>query len=289
MKRPHGLGRREEVVLGLLRRVLLGGGALVFLLFSGAEAADALRALESCPDQDHLCVPMMASLLWQQRAPDKERDYRSHPAVAGIDARELAGRKGFGKAESTRRAEDVTVNVTGRLNGGDPRPYQLILRAWLDGPYCHDFTVATVGRLGPRGRTILTEQGALEFSPEWLQIGCPKCVALIDQQTLRADYKLSPHWDQRLWKGRFAFQPDGRVYWNTRNACVDPSAEGDYREAAAEMCRTAELRTADEDWVDRVRDANLFRDDDENERLGQDLYEIEGAPFLVYIWGAACS
>lgn len=267
----------------------LRGAALACLLFSGADAADVLRALDSCPDQDHLCVPMMASLLWQQRAPDKERDYRAHPAVAGTEMREIPGRKVGGRTESAKRVEDVTVKVTGRLNGGDPQPYRLILRSQLDGSYCQDFMVATVGRSGPKGRTILTDQGALEFAPEWLQIGCAKCVALIDRKSLRADYKLSPHWDQRLWKGRFAFQPDGGVYWNTRNACVDPSADGDYREAASPMCRTAELTPADEAWVDKVRDANIFRDDDENERLGQDLFEIEGAPFLVYIWGASCS
>ena len=280
-----------EGVLKRWRSFLVGGGVLALLFMAGADAtaADVLRALGSCPNQDHLCVPMMASLLWPQRAPDRERDYRSHPAVLSVQGNEVLGRRGFGAAESTKRMEDVTVSVTGRLNGGGAGMYHLVLRAWTDGPYCQDFTVATVGHSGARGRTILTDQGALEFAPDWLQVGCAKCVALIDRQTMRADYKLSPHWDQSRWGGRFAFQPDGRVFWNTRNACVDPGVGGEFREAPAEMCRNADLRTADEAWVDRVRDAKIFRDDDENERLGSDLYEIEGAPFLVYIWGGACS
>ncbi len=50
-----------------------------------------------------------------------------------------------------------------------------------------------------------------------------------------------------------------------------------------------DLAQADARAVKRVRAAGVFDGEYVNERLEYDLYELKDAPFLVYVWGVACT
>ena len=137
---------------------------------------------------------------------------------------------------------------------------------------------------------ILTRQGTLEILSSEITIGSRGVFALIDPDSEKKTVRLAPGWeDQGSWFMRF-IKRDGRVFWRTPNGlCLDIDTDGPFRRVADEACTGDKLFEASQDDIARVRKMGIFTDAYTIERLKYDLWRREGAPFLIYIWGVACT
>ena len=246
----------------------------ILLAASRATGAETLHPLEECPKSEPACVLMDLNLVW----PGKQSgDLARHPIVIAE------------KYFESRFIPHFLLAVTGRLNGSEPKQFQLFLRHAGVEMDCSDFYVAAVGFSANQGGIIVTDKGILELVDTPLQLGCNHCVALIDKEDLKVSYKISRSWDQGLWNGQFVFQKNGGVYWKTETACIDATSPGRFKTVDSKRCVGPDLVRADARMIKRVRDAGVFDGEYVNERLEYDLYELKDAPFFVYVWGVACT
>ena len=246
----------------------------ILLAASRATGAETLHPLEECPKSEPACVLMDLNLIWPG---EQSGDLARHPIVIAE------------KYFESRFTPHFLLAVTGRLNGSEPRQFQLFLRQYTGDLRCSDFVAAAVGHSADQGGIILTDKGILELVDMPLQLGCSHCVALVNKEDLKVSYKISRSWDQGLWNGRFVFQANGHVYWKTETACIDTTSPGRFKAVDSERCVGPDLAQADARAVKRVRDAGVFDGEYVNERLEYDLYELKDAPFFVYVWGVACT
>ena len=246
----------------------------ILLATSRATGAETLHPVEECPKSEPACVLMDLNLIWPG---EQSGDLARHPIVIAE------------KYFESRFIPHFLLGVTGRLNGSEPKQFQLFLRQNTGDLQCSDFVAAAVGLSANQGGIILTDKGILELVDMPLQLGCSHCVALINKEDLKVSYKISRSWDQGMWNGRFVFQENGDVYWKTEAACIDATSPGRFKAVDSERCVGPDLAQADARAVKRVRDAGVFDGEYVNERLEYDLYELKDAPFFVYVWGVACT
>lgn len=248
---------------------------MAYALPAGAAALETLDALEECPKSEVVCAPLYANLQWPGTRSDRVSD---HPAVEE-DLRPSGNDYG-----------EVVVRVRGRLDGGKARAYRLKLGYPTDSLGCNDFIVAALSSRPEGGGTILTRQGVLEILSTDIEIGDRHHFALIDPDSGRKSVRLAPRWETtEPWMTRFV-KPDGRVFWRTPNGlCLDIDADGPFRRVADIQCSGDRLTEASSEDIERVRKTGIFRDSYVIERLKHDLWRLEGAAFLIYIWGVACT
>ncbi len=260
--------------------VRLGNFALVVLLSVGfgpmrPSAAELLEALEQCPSGLPTCLTMRANLKWPGARSDSVGD---HAAVVEVDERVRESDYG-----------QVIVRIVGRLDGGEPRPYRLRLAYPVDAVNCNDFTVAAMGAGESGGGVIVTRQGVLEVLSLDIMIGSRRSVAVIDRDRAAATFRLAPGWEQAFWGAALIATGTGRILWRVGDACLDLEAQGGFRQVGTEECEGEEISPAPSTEVRRVKDAGIFTDAHEVERLDYDLWRVQGTPFLLYIYGVACT
>ena len=167
--------------------------------------------------------------------------------------------------------------------------YELFLRgvAELECSSFHNASVPMIGFSEAGDAIILTEKGILELVDMPIGFGCPFCVAVIDKKTLKLVYKTAPSWHRG--NAEPVFQYDGSVYWKLDTECLELPSNALFASTDPRNCMVSPLTQADVETVERIRDAKVFEDDYENERLQYDLYDIEGGAFLAYVYGVVCT
>jgi len=239
-----------------------------------AENAPVLRVLKKCPLTEPTCVVFDIDLLLNgERAPDVER----HPNVISVT---FDNTTGYGVA---------VVNVRGRLNGGPEKKYHIVFDPFVDGLRCQDFHGAAVGVSGKTGGTIFTDQGRLQIVDNNLSFGSRNSLQLIHKDTLARKNHLSPGWEQYTRKDKPIFKADGRVLWRVRSYCLDLESRETFSLLPEQECRGEKLIPVEQADIDKIRNAQIFKDSYVNERLKIDLWRLEGSSFFVYIWGVACT
>ena len=250
-------------------------GACAMAAASRGSEVETLEALRECPKTETVCAPMYANLKWLGKHSDRISD---HPAVYA-DLR--SSHNDYG---------EVIVRIRGRLDGGEPRAYHLKLEYPMDQLGCNDFMVATLTSRAEGGGTILTRQGALEIESSDIIIGSRGVFRLIDPDSGKNTVRLAPGWEKPGWWFQRFIKRDGRVFWRTPNGlCLDIDTDGPFRRVTDEACSGDKPFQASQDDIERVRKMGIFTDPYTIERLKYDLWRLEGAPFLIYIWGVACT
>lgn len=261
-------------VLGLLMGMTIPGQALSGEALKDAQGVPVLHVLKKCPLTEPTCVVFDINLLLNgERAPDVER----HPNVVSVT---FDNTTGYGVA---------VVNVRGRLNGGPEKKYHIVFDPFVDGLRCQDFHGAAVGVSGKTGGTILTDAGRLEVTDEVLAFGGRNSLHLIEDKTLSVTRHLSSGWESHSWKGKPIISPEGRVMWGDKGQCLDYESGKLFKIVPKGECRGNKLVHATKAEIERVRKGSVFKDGYVNERLKYDLWRLMDAPFLVNIWGVACT
>lgn len=281
---PNG----STFVSALTKRTSVGVGFVVLLglMFAAAVPEPAasggmiLEALDRCPVSEPTCVVMEANLRWPG-------DIADHPAVRIIDI-------GQDKDGSLDRRTAI-VSVEGRLNGGPRQPYRVRFDYPEEGMYCEDFVVAALGA-SRDGGALLTRQGVLEIESAEIEIGSRSNLALIDLDGGSMSIRLAPRWQFGLWDGQAFVSPDRKVFWRSGEACLDLETHARFQRVddghcgAGQLSRfSSEMTQASKQDVKRVTELRVFSDTETIERLEFDLWRIEGVPFLIYVYGVACT
>ena len=278
METPALIPRPERTLTSVVS-VLVGA----LFLCSSVSKAEVLRAVQECPDNSRACVEMELNLRWPDGMPSNTEgntDPLQHPIVIGAH-----------DVQSGAFDQDYRLAVTGRLNGGPMKEYELLFRGGgLHAP-CTDFVQGNIAVLGLSvggSGIVLTDKGVLDLVDTGLRMGCENCVALLDKDSLELTPRISPTSfpvDER----RLVIQNDGNVYWNGERACLALSSGGFFRQAPDHKCLAPSMKSVGAEVVNRARKARVFSNAYTNERLPYDLHEIDGAGFYVFIWGVACT
>ena len=260
--------------LGTLAAWVLSSG---IALADGAVIANGVRVLKAftkCPETEPTCMVFHIDLVWP-----KERSSRitEHPNVVRFvpDNKFLD----YGTAH---------VNVRGRLKGGPEKKYRLLLSYPTDALGCGEFYAATVGVSGKTGGTILTDAGRLEIVDETLKFGDRSSVKFIDKKDLTASGRLSPNWERYSWGAKPVITKDGKFYLKKQDHCISVETPGLFQLIPADQCIPLPMDDVSPLDMEKVRKAHILSKYG-NERLKYDLYQPRGAPFLVRIWGVACT
>ena len=254
----------------------------VMLMLNGiALAGDAsksspllLQALSECPEKEPTCVVFDANLSWPGKRSDNAID---HPSVVSID---IDNNTGYGTA---------VVEVRGRLNSGPEKKFRVIFPYPMDQLGCVDFSAAVIGVSGEMGGTVLTDAGRLEVTDEALRFGSLGSLSLIEDETFLVTRHHSSGWEKYSWKEKPVISPEGRVMWEVQGQCLDYESGKLFQTVPKGECRGNELVHATKAEIERVRKGNVFKDAYDNERLKYDLWRLMDAPYLVRIWGVACT
>ncbi len=252
--------------------------ALVLAMAASSRASEVeiLEALRECPTTEVACLQMDATLNWPFKP---VADRTRHPAVdqAVVD-------------ENDHFLTHVFVRVRGRLDGGEPKFFRLKLTENRGAIKCQEFLVASLASREDGGGIVLTRQGVLEILSSEIQIGDRSHLKLIDPAKRTISPRLSSTWERHPWKASPVVHRDGQVYWRTpREMCLDLDNPRGFRDVASENCAGPEMTRASPDEIERVRDLRILEDTPANERLKYDLWRLEGAPFLIYVWGIVCT
>ena len=265
---------KTVLFLGTLAAWVLSPG--VVLADEAVIASDArvLKALTKCPETEPTCLVFHIDLVWP-----KERLSRitEHPNVVLFvpDNKFLD----YGTAH---------VNVRGRLKGGPEKTYRLLLRYPTDALGCGEFYAATVGVSGKTGGTILTDAGRLEIVDTPLRFRDRSSVKFIDKKDLTASDRLSPNWERYSWGAKPVITMDGKFYLKKQDHCISVENQGLFELIPADHCVPLPMDGASPLDIERVRMAQILSKYG-NERLKYDLFQPRRAPFLVRIWGVACT
>ena len=229
---------------------------------------EILRVLSSCPPNLKTCIVAQASFMW---GPNQRS--RDHPAY-----------RGSFQGDTSYYWE--AYRVTGRLDGGPLRGYILLIEL-NDGLECEDFTVPVVG-VTPSSGFLVTDRGVLELEEPNIEIGWRDSLAIFDEKTLQPRNHLTPHWEGASWRNRVIVTPEGHVLWRYRGICLDIETDGMFREVSGDGCNTDHLVKADSRDLGAVAATGRFTGY-ELERLKYDLWRFGELPYIVYVYGVACT
>lgn len=254
----------------------------VMITMSGIARADnlsvkshpLLQALGKCPENEPACVVFDANLFWPGKTSGNPSGY---PGVIDVD---LDEKTGYGTA---------IIVVQGRLNDGPVMEYRLGFHYPADQLDCKDTTIAMAGVSTKTKGTIYTDNGRLQIVSNNLSFGSRSSVSVIHMESLIRKNHLSPGWEKSTWDGEPIFKADGRMLWRVRGRCLDLESEEMFRLLPEQQCRGADLLHAEQTDIDKIQDARVFKNSYANERLKFDLWRLEGSPYVVYIWGVACT
>lgn len=252
--------------------LVLNGGA--YADYSSKSLPPQLQALSECPKKEPRCVIFDANLSWPGKRSDNPLD---HPSVVAID---IDNKTGYGM---------LFIMVRGRLNKGPVKKYRVSFPYPGDQLGCRDSLVAVAGVSGETGGTIFMDKGRLQIVDNNLSFGSRNTLILINKETMTKNPHLSPGWERSSWDGKPVINVDGRVLWRSRGYCLDLESQKTFALLSERECRGGKLLSAEQADIDKVRDARIFKDSYVNERLKYDLWRLEGSPYLVYIWGVACT
>ncbi len=282
MKKPAAMlafvGTLMASVLSI--SVTLAGG-----LSSEGVAAKVLKQLENCPETEPTCLTYYIYLQWPEKLRKKFTDSDGmfsanvtyHPNVDRFDVDENAE---YGVAQLT---------VRGRLEGGVEKAHKLLLNYPTDMLNCGDFRAPVVGVSGKAGGTILTDAGRLEIIDETLQFGSRTNVDFIDKKSLTMTNRTSPSWEKYSWNAKPVITLKGGFLMRKGDRCISGDRPGLFKLVPEDQCIPLPMDRPSENDLDRVRASGIYKDKYEIERLEYDLWQPRGAPFLVNIWGVACT
>jgi hypothetical protein len=256
--------------------------SFVMLVLSGTANADSspksshpqLHALSECPENEPTCIVFNANFSWPGKRSDNPLD---HPSVVAID---MDNKTGYGTA---------FIIVHGRLNKGSVRKYRVGLPYPGDQLNCNDSSVAVAGVSGETGGTVFTDKGRLQIIDDALSFGSHSTLRLIHKKTMARTNHISPGWEKNSWKATPIIRADGRVLWRVRDYCLDLESQETFTRLPEQECSGGKLLSAEQADIDKIFDSQVFESRYANERLKTDLWRLEGSPFLVYVWGVACT
>lgn len=122
----------------------------------------------------------------------------------------------------------------------------------------------------------------------WLHFGCQNCVTFIDKKNLAVTERISPSWRKYQWKAQPVITRDGEFFLKSGAKCISSGRKGLFELLPAEECVALPLDRPSKEDLERVPKSKILGGDG-NDHLQYDLYQPRGVPFLVNIWGVACT
>lgn len=225
-------------------------GVVLTMALAGGEALGKgggeplLRPLDYCPPEGPACLMMDVTALWpegsspEQAASDFAAADAKHPAVVKVKPGEDPGQVEF------------HLKVRGRLKGGKPQTWRLVLTGEVEGN-CSGFRnagIPVVG-FGPQGDgVLLTDQGELALEDAPLLFGCTYCLSQLDPRTLAVSELRTPSWWRR--GGRVMLAEEGAAHWQVMGyTCQERSGVGGAPKPAEDAaCRGARMVREGQPW-----------------------------------------
>ncbi len=246
------------------RSKFIGTLLLAAFLLPSDGLSETLKAKTVCPDNGKPCL--LFDVNFHKGADGKSPVLNYHPDDSG-----------YGPA---------TVQVMGKLNGGELKTHKVIFRYPGDQLGCRDTSVATVGST-ETGGLILTDKGVLEIADPKIIIGDKKSLAIINLENQKTEWLPSPSWEMGQWHSSLRLSKAGQVYWAANGRCFTVDNSGLFQTVSTEMCASKLTQAASQNEIDIIKSLGVSKE--ASDRFQYDLWKSGNTPFLIWRWGVACS